>query len=345
MAIIKSVSVPTFAVRHSSEWGRAFFLGLLFLFFLPLVGCTSLGERLSTDQLPLGTGAKQVYFIRTDDGWDVVSRIVNKGDGGMSGQRCAYSKQLKINPTLAANIIPVRASCANTSFSADELKWLEFVAQYYAAAVADSPVLAQFYADLGPIEFDWYVIEEEVQFTLEARSTMRPRVSPRLSTNMTLPSAEANNEARQFNLGIGVSGITHEYFHSLVRREGLEFESASAEETVAYLLDHAASIEFGLGYTPTPRAYLEKPLDSVWQEAQAPNLGALDSSIAGLRVAFVMVEKARKCPLRAAAVRGTARIAYEFIREHKAMKLSDLRQINGLLCEELEARGNGGLKF
>ncbi len=345
MTLINSIPVPISAARHTSGWRAVFFLFLLFPLVLPLAGCAILGERISPEQLPLGTGVTQVYLIKTEGGWDVVSRIVSNGDSGRFGQRCANAKQLKINPTLVANIIPVRAFCGSAALTNPESKFLDVTTRYYAAAVSDSPVLHELYADLGPIEFDWYMMEDGLEFALEMHSMMKPTVAPRLSTKVTLPGPLADDKVKQINSGLAVAATTHEYFHTLVKRQAFVFESPSVEETVAYLLSHATSIEFGLSYAPTPEAYLEKPLDTVWEEAKSPKLDAFDSSIAGLRLAFAMVEKARKCPLRIDALRGTARIAYEFVREHKKMSLSDLIRIDTLSCDAREAKGNGGLRF
>ncbi len=254
---------------------------------------------------------------------------------------------LDIGAKMRTKIFVIRETCLDASLNAAETKWLDHIARYYAAAVDKSPVLHQFFDDLGPIAFDWYLVEDDARFILEKSTSMdvRNMRTPHLIMGITLSSAEAENEVLQWRATIGVVGVTHEYFHALAERESFQFERPSLNEVTAYFLGHATAIEFGMAHDPTPKAYLEKSLDNVWTEALIPTEHGYDSSIAGLRLAYAMMKKARLCPAPNEALRGTARLVYMHVKEHEGMTFDELKKIDQLSCETRQAQGDGGIKW
>lgn len=319
----------------------------LFCLVMLLSACATKYPVIDPDLLPADVGTIHVSFQRFDYGWAVKSGVTRAGNGTKIGHECGVSKMLDINTTLHARIFVVRETCRDASLNTAETKWLNHVARYYAAAIEQSPVLRQLFDDLGPISFDWYLVEDDARFVLEKSSSMnlQDMRTPHLTMDMTLSSAEAENEVLQWRATIGVATVTHEYFHVLAERENFKFERPSLNELTAYFLDHATAVEFGVEYTPTPKAYLEKSLDNVWAEALVPAEAGLDSSIAGLRLAHVMLKKARQCPSPNEALRGTARLVYMHVKEHNGMTFDALKKIDQMSCDIRQSKGDGGVTW
>jgi hypothetical protein len=270
---------------------------------------------------------------------------MNKGDGHIKGHNCGFGQTISIAPTIRANLFSVREKCMDASLSEAEAKWINRFAEVYGDAIARTPALQQFFADLGPIEFDWYLIQHNVYLEHRAKPVPMSQSAPRISTSVPLPHRDADDEVKQINAVIGIGAFTHEYFHVLVKRDDYQFEHPSLEETVAYLLNHAGAIELGMTHDPTPRAYLQRSLDKVWEEALMPSENGVASSAAGLRLAYVMVQNANACPKPRDAVRGTFRVAYEKMRTTRRLSFDDLKVIDRLTCDERQSKGDGGLDW
>jgi hypothetical protein len=330
------------AAAHLSQCKcAAISLGLLIV----LSGCASTSTLPKPSDLPDGAALQHVVLKQTPAGWLVGSGIMQWEDGHTTGHNCGFSHTISISPYVNANLFSVREACTGATLSESETKWIKRFAQIYGDAIARTPALQQFFFDLGPFEFDWYLVQHRVNFVYRAEPVLMVQGAPRISLRMPLPNRDADDEVKQLNATIGFTAFTHEYFHILAKKIGFQFERPSLEEVVAYLLSHASAIELGMDHSPTPNAYLRTSLDDVWSEALVPNNTGYASSIAGLRLAYTMVKKANTCPDPRAATRGTVRVAYEKLRAHRKMSFDDLRAIDRLTCDERQSKGDGGLDW
>lgn len=321
-----------------------FITPILALFILfNLTGCATLRPLPTADELPDGVSINHVRPKQVDGGWETNSGIIHRGEDGIKGLKCGVVKQLVINQTMRANLHVVKETCNEPSLTEKETKWIESVATFYARLIDETPAINRFYREYGTVEDDWYLVHPRVRF-VHKQTIFSTNKAPRLALHIHLDS-DVNSEVDQINAAIAAAGLVHEHFHVLAKLRQWQFDTLVTNETIAYLLSHTVAVEFGMDHAPTPNFALERPLNKAWEEAAAPTESPLKTGIAGLRVAFAMVEKALACPDPRGAIRGTARMAYEQVADQGAMTLADLKKIDALSCDARQLKGDGGITF
>lgn len=320
----------------------AFFTATMF-FLVNLTGCSSTRQLPTAEELPDGVAIAYVAPRQVKGGWEVTAGIESNGDG-TPGTECGVAVPLQINPTLRANLHVVRETCNGSGLSEKESKWIEYVVKFFSRIVEETPSVNRFFRELGPVEYDWFLVPQQLRF-VHTQTTFASNSSPRLALRLPLAVDDAENHVKQLNMAIGVPTVVHEYFHALALMRGWQFDTVATNETMAHLLNHTVAVELGLTYAAIPTASLKQPLDRVWEEAATTKESAYETSVAGQRLAYRMIQKALACQDPRGAIRGTARIAYDQIADQGAMTLAELKKIDALSCEARQAKGDGGVKY
>jgi hypothetical protein len=331
--------MPTwlFAKRCSSRLRLLLQYAAVSAAFLLLESCALPSNKpFSTfDELPANTNTSQVRAHKTNVGWQTTSMVLRNGTN--QGTACEDRKRVEIVPGLTGNVVVVRVKCEIADgLTASEAKWFDFTVREFNAMAKISPIVRQQFINLGNVEFDWYLIEPNVRFRIEKESEMGSH-APHLAIGGDLPKENDDDYVFTANGILTIISVLHEYFHMNVRRSGWKFESASLEETIAYLINHSASVTLGADQALTPKSIIASPLDNAWSEAQQDDGTTLHGTTAGLRLAYVMVKKAKKCTHPRSAIKGLANLAYTKLTSQRAMTFADLRVIDALPCEALEA--------
>ena len=312
---------------------------------LLMLSACALPRFSAPEELPEGVDSHQSIFTKTLTGGRTTSRVISMGT--RNGAICGSPKRVDIKPGIRANIYPYRSKCEPLQgFTPDEEKLLNGCLKVFANAVDVSPTLTRFFSDLGPIDFDWYLIEYGVRTEIELESDASDKI-PRLALSMKLLSKDASKESNQIDAVNGFASVVHEYFHALQRSRASKRSSFAAhqlltgiEETVAYLMSDAVAIELGLSQFFRPNDYLDAtPLSDAWEGAGRASVGSVQTSVAGMRLSYVMLKNAEKCPDRQKAIRGMISIVYDQLADANSMTIADLQNIDALSCKAKEAKG------
>ena len=274
--------------------------------FSQLGGCATWSQPALTFQdLHEGTDAHQVLSRKTSQGWIVTSTLLHPGD--KDGTVCGGPAAVQIHANLVGNVYTVRGDCEARPAPSEE-RWRRVIAREFSAMIDASPIVSHQFAQLGKTEFDWYFVAPDVRFAL-ARVNEESQAAPRLVISAAIPPQDADVEEQQQEGLSTILTAVHEYFHINAKRQAWKFESIALNETMAYLISHSAAIDLGAGHAPTWIPFLKPPLDGVWIDVLRDGR-SLARSIAGLRLAHVILLRTQACPSPGAAMRGIANLAY-----------------------------------
>ena len=311
--------------------GRGVFIALLLLL---LNGCASTPiESISREVADNGINLHATKLDKTAAGWRGYSASAING-GTNIGSDCPGLEVFTLAANVETTVSWFKKNCIQ-DLSSLERKWLNAFIREFRQLMKVSPVAFKIFSDLNAVRFNLVFVDLGVRYVKESEVETQGAL-PVFTYANTGPDPAGSVVNWQQDATSAMLSILHEYFHTAVSFNGWQFASKSIEETSAYLMEHAAAVDIGSSYAPTPRVYTQIGTMNNWNLPD-DDASAASRSAAGAKLAFTFVSKAQQCAHSRAAVRGIGNLLAAKIAKTEIIVISTLRELYDSGCSKWEA--------